>query len=126
MDVNSSTVQWSMLNQAEKNDQLNYSVYRCPDPVDVKTGEPWYTVSNVCPCDPNLSNKTGRGFTACPLGLSLEKGTNAPIAPLSQLPGQQPAPGQMTGALFNQHQAVPPQMWPRQLSRIGQQWRNAN
>jgi len=117
-------VQWSMLQNAEKNDQLNYSIYRCIEPTAVKTGEPWFPDSNVCPCDPNLSNSSGRGFTAFPIGIAVEKAS----APLSQgqLHHQIPTPSQVTGTLFNHSQAVAPQMWPRQLSRFGNQWRSAN
>ncbi len=124
--MNIQSPQFSLLNQAQDKNNLNYSIFRCPDPVATKTGEPWYPISNVCPCDPQLSNESGRGFTACPMGLSVEKGVNAPVVPQGQLAGQQPQSQQVVGSLFNQRQAVPPQMWPRQLSRIGNQWRSAN
>lgn len=116
--------QWSMLNQAEKNDSLDYNVYRCPDPVAVTTGEPWYPISNVCPCNPNLSGTTGRGFTACPFGLTIEK-PGKPY-PLGQLIGQIPKNSQIVGSLYNQDQYVPTQLDPRPLSKIGYQWRSAN
>lgn len=118
-------VQWNLLKQVDKNNQLNYSQYRCQDPVGVKTGEPWYPYSNVCPCNPDLSNTSGRGFTPCPMGLSnLEK--RGPSLPMNQIVNQIPKNSQVVGTLYSEGQAVPPQLEPRQLSRIGQQWRSGN
>lgn len=64
--------QFSLLNQAVSKNNLDYNVFRCVDPVATTTGEPWYPISNVCPCNPQLSNSSGRGFTACPMGISIE------------------------------------------------------
>jgi hypothetical protein len=117
------TTKWSMLEEASKNDELNYSVYRCPNPTAVNTGEPWYNQSNICPCDPNLSNSSGRGFTSCPMGI--QEKSKPENLPMSQLTAQMPKPGQAVGSLYS-NKTVPPQMWPRQLVRVGQSWRSAN
>jgi hypothetical protein len=90
-----------------------FAVYRCVDPVATKTSKPWYTITNVCPCDPNMSNTTGRGFTSCPFGVSKPMedklvGTDASL----------------TGSLFGSNQVVPPQLQPRELHRIGVEWRS--
>lgn len=117
---------WSLYNQANSSTDGNrFSVYRCPDPVATKTDQPWYSYENICPCDPNLSNKTGRGFTACPLGINQEAGSwNLPAF---QLVSQIPNSNQITGNLYGSgNQFVPPQLQPRQLIRIGEEWRSAN
>jgi hypothetical protein len=115
---------WPLYEKVNQNNTLSYSVYRCPDPVAVQTDSPWYSYSNLCPCDPNLSNKTGRGFTACPLGINQE-------APQWNLPSfqsmsQVPNNNQIVGSMFGLNQFVPPQLQPRQLVRIGEEWRSAN
>jgi hypothetical protein len=116
---------WQLYNEVSQNNTRNYSVYRCVDPVALKTEQPWYSYSNVCPCDPNLSNKTGRGFTACPLGINQE----APMwsLPMYQTASQVPNSSQTIGSMFGSgNQFVPPQLQPRQLIRIGEEWRSAN
>ncbi len=118
------SAQWALLNEAQSSNNLDYNVYRCVDPVAVKTGDPWYPISNICPCDPQLSGSTGRGFMSCPMGLSVEK-PGKPL-PISQILNQIPPQQQVTGSLFNQNQFVPPQLDPRQLTMIGYQWRSAN
>ncbi len=118
-----STV-WQSYNEANQNNGNRFSVYRCPDPVAVVTEHPWYSYQNVCPCDPNLSNQTGRGFTACPMGINQE----APQwnLPMFQSISQVPATN-VTGSMFGSgNQFVPPQLQPRQLIRIGQEWRSTN
>jgi len=116
---------WQLFNEANQNNTRDFSVYRCPDPVAIKTDEPWYSYSNVCPCDPKLSNNSGRGFTACPLGINQE----APMwnLPMYQMASKIPDPTQVVGNLYGSgNQFVPPQLQPRQLIRIGQEWRSAN
>jgi len=115
---------WKLYNEVSMNNEDKFAVYRCPDPVAVKTGAPWYSYSNVCPCDPKLSNQSGRGFTACPLGV----GESEPAWDLSnfQLESQLPVNKQVVGNLYNQSQFVPPQLQPRPLARIGETWRSAN
>jgi len=116
---------WPLLQEAQQNNTRDFSVYRCPDPVAIKTGSPWYTYDNICPCDPNLSNPSGRGFTACTFGINQSTSPNWNKSSF-QLSSQIPQPGQIVGNLFNQNQYVPPQLDPRPLTRIGQAWRSAN
>jgi len=115
---------WQSYNEANQNNGNKFAIYRCPDPVAVQTDQPWYSYSNICPCDPNLSNKTGRGFTACPLGINQE----APQWNLStfQINSQVPS-DDIIGSMFGSgNQFVPPQLQPRQLIHIGYDWRSAN
>lgn len=117
--------QWSLLNQVEQNNDRNYFVYRCPDPVATITDTPWYTYTNVCPCDPKLSNQTGRGFTACPMGV--DETQQKPISGSllnSQKLQETPLTSQVVGSMFGSNQYVPPQLDPRQLTRIGSAWRS--
>lgn len=107
-----------------------FAVYRCPDPVAVITDKPWYSYSNVCPCDPKLSNQSGRGFTACPLGI-MENNDSTESSWLSQQfnsqkKNQVPIPSRIVGNMYNDSQFVPPQLQPRQLVRVGQVWRDKN
>jgi hypothetical protein len=96
-----------------------YDVYRCPDPKKVITDLPWYPISNVCPCNPNFNNVTGRGYTPCGFGVQTnEKSINyaaSQTLPPKKLP---------LGALYQMDQYVPPQLNPYPLTRIGQQWFN--
>lgn len=120
---------WSLYNEVNQNNTRNYSVYRCPDPVAINTDQPWYSYSNVCPCDPNLSNKSGRGFTACNYGINDKAPQwNLPSFQLaSQIPDQKQVVGNLFGGnLNNGLQFVPPQLQPRQLIRIGEEWRSSN
>lgn len=116
---------WSLFDEVNKNNRLDYKVYRCPDPVAVKTGEPWYTYENICPCSPELSNVTGRGYTACTFGIDQSTPPRWMI-PFEQLYSQIPESSQITGSLYQQHQYVPPQLDPRPLTQIGVAWRSAN
>jgi hypothetical protein len=116
---------WKLYNEVNQNNTLNYKIYRCVDPVAVKTEAPWFYGENICPCDPSLSNKTGRGFTACPLGINQE----APMwnLPVFQIASQVPDQGQIMGSMYGSgNQFVPPQLQPRQLIRIGEEWRSSN
>ena len=117
---------WELYNEVNKNNTRNYSVYRCLDPVAVKTGAPWFygLGENVCPCDPKLSNTSGRGFTACPYGINQEDSRWS--LPSYQLMSQFPEPSKVEGNMYSENQFVPPQLQPRQLVRIGQEWRSAN
>jgi len=117
---------WKIYNEVNQNNGNRFTVYRCPDPVAITTGPPWYYGEgiNVCPCDPNLSNSTGRGFTACPLGINQEAPQwNLPMfQSVSQIPETN-----ITGSMFGSgNQFVPPQLQPRQLVRIGEEWRSTN
>ena len=44
----------------------------------------------------------------------------------SQLYSEIPEKNQVQGSMFNQNQFVPPQLQPRQLVRIGEEWRSSN
>jgi hypothetical protein len=112
---------WQLYDEAtseEKNSGIagnsKFAVYRCVDPVAIKTSKPWYTITNVCPCDPKLSNTTGRGFTSCPFGVS--KPIEGDLVGTSGV--------SLTGSLFGSGQVVPPQLQPRELYRIGVEWRS--
>lgn len=103
----------------------DFNVYRCPDPLKSKVNSPWYRFEDVCPCDPNAINITGRGFTPCALGIQFED-----LPGMNYTPGfnanLQSLPNPLTGTLYNTRQIVPPQLQPRQNSRIGQVWRSSN
>jgi len=114
---------WKLYDEVNQNNTRNYSVYRCPDPVAIVTQTPWYSYSNVCPCDPNLSNPSGRGFTACPQGLNQTQ--NEWNLPDWQITSQIPWNSQL-GSLYNQHQYVPPQLNPYPVTQIGYSWRSPN
>lgn len=103
-------------------DLNKFNIYRCPDPIKSYTSQPWYRFTDVCPCNPNDSNVTGRGFTACPFGIQNKEET--PIKYSSAY--QKEIKSLPKGSLYAQQQYVPPQLEPRQLARIGQEWRSAN
>ncbi len=102
---------------------MNYSIYRCIDPVKQDTKSPWYRIENKCPCSPADSNPTGRGFTSCTYGVQYETPNTLNLAKQTNLPKQN---NPLTGVLYENNQFVPPQLEPRPLSRIGNQWRSAN
>lgn len=117
---------WKLYNEANLNTNNKYTVYRCLDPVAVKTSRPWYNSvgENICPCDPKLSNTSGRGFTACPLGIKQE--IPSWNLPSFQLVSKYPQENNVIGNLYSSGQYVPPQLQPRELIRIGQEWRSSN
>ena len=119
------TTPWELYNEVSKNNTRNYSTYRCPEPSSVKTGEPWFPYSNICPCDPNLSNKTGRGYTACTFGIAEPEKIRGP-AINSFKRDMIPQRNQVVGSLFSQNQTVPPQSDPDPFVRIGQAWRTVD
>lgn len=100
----------------------DFSVYRCPDPLKVQTDGPWYPISNVCPCNPDLSDPTGRGTVPCPFGIQTDQkkvsyaSMGLPMAPKGGAP---------KGSLYSMNQFSPPQKDPRPNTRIENQWRNA-
>ena len=134
-----------------QNNPYRYSNFSCIDPVAVFTDEPWYPIKNTCPCDPSQSNPTGRGFTPCPFGVNFqEKQINKSINEKKQLmtvvsdisgPNYQvlSVPVQRTnvttngvtrsdvipGSMFPTQQYTVPQVNPRPLVKIGQEWRSA-
>ncbi len=99
---------------------LHFSVYRCLDPKKVNTDQPWYPISNICPCDPKFNDITGRGLSRCPFGITTNQSEiKSAIQPVRQTPTG------LTGSLFQNNQYSPPQLDPRQNVRIENQWRNA-
>jgi ferredoxin-thioredoxin reductase catalytic subunit len=102
---------------------MNYAVYRCPDPIKTDTKTPWYPIENKCPCNPADSNVTGRGFTSCTFGVQYETPNTINLAKQKDLPKQT---GALKGTMYQNNQFVPPQLEPRMLSRIGNQWRSGN
>jgi len=104
----------------------DYIVYRCPDPVAVETHQPWYTMDNVCPCNPQDSNVTGRGFTPCPFGIQTDSYHTRAVLNLTQEDNKNNSRYVAEGNMYQDKQYTPPKLMPRPLSRIGQQWRSAN
>ncbi len=116
---------WPLLKEVEKNNTLNYDIYRCIEPTAKTTGKPWFPYENICQCDPKDSNPTGRGFTSCTFGVNEQKD----FYPF----GQFKSPSNISspqGALFPNSSGVletsPPQLQPRQMTRIGNAWRSGN
>ena len=122
-----------------------YSNFACIDPVAVYMDKPWYPYKETCPCDPQLSNPTGRGFTPCPFGVDFEiqniSQANLP-KPLMTVVGNIDKNGTyrdisvpvygvnnedrpLSGSMFPSKQFSAPQAEPRPLVRIGQSWRSA-
>lgn len=107
----------------------NYTDYRCIDPTMVVSSNKWYPMTDVCPCDPSLSNQTGRGFTPCPMGVTFDK-PDTKTVPLSSLSYNNGSwtPSDVTtllpGANYPVGNYIPPQLEPRMLVRIGQTWRS--
>lgn len=102
-----------------------FNVYRCIDPRKTETTTPWYNIENKCPCDPRQNNITGRGFTPCTFGFEIKqpKGLyNVAVPPLGAVPSSSP----LAGSFYQDYQYVPPQLQPRPLSNIGNEWRSAN
>ena len=123
MDINKN--KFPLLYDSATNNQEstpnNYSVYRCLDPLKFKTDQPWYRISNVCPCNPEESNITGRGYTPCNFGIQEDQ---SEINSLSSGP-RSTTSLPLVGSLYQNKQYTPPQLDPRMLSRIGNKWLNA-
>jgi len=117
-----------------KEDPFKYSDYRCIIPNTIKTSGKWFPYENVCPCDPSLSNVTGRGLTPCPFGIAnsevkktnevkVIEGYNGPngyetrTIPVSQ------SYFDNSGSLYQNHTYEAPQLDPRPFVRIGYTWR---
>ena len=125
------------MNQSQ--DKYRYSVFRCLDPNKVETGQPWYPYSDICPCNPDFNNPTGRGKVACGFGVQTDQSflhnqTNM-MNPLMSISGSEqgnfhinsaPVTKLPNGNLYPKNSMLPPQLQPRQLIRIGEVWRSAN
>ncbi len=107
---------WPLYKEVNKNNNLNYDINRCVDPVATETSGPWFQRDNTCPCDPKLSNITGRGYTACPIGVSE---IVQPVVENERNPN-------LTGAMYNQKQYSPNQFNPYPIIRIGETWRTVS
>lgn len=117
----------------------NYTTYRCLYPKAIETNNPWFPLDNVCPCNPELTNPTGRSVNACPFGvqfdtLEIKKEEQlrplmrvVPNAPNNDYTGfvSEPVSEPLKGSLFPANSYVPNQKQPRALSRIGYEWRSA-
>lgn len=114
---------WALFNIIEADKDNKFSIFRCPNPTATKTSEPWYPTTNFCPCDPKLSNVSGRGFTSCPFGIVEEPVQfNSVVYSHNSFPKN----NKIIGNLYSQKQTTPPQLDPRPFSRIGQTWRASN
>lgn len=99
--------------------KARYTVYRC-FPNMTETGTPWFREFDYCPCNEKYDNLSGRGYVSCPFGVQADdKVVFKAGKQMSQPPGR-------VGAWVQDSQWVPPQLSPRPLSRIGEQWRSAN
>lgn len=117
--------------------------YRCIDPVATTQGAPWYRITDYCPCDPTVSNPSGRGFVSCPVGVQFGQGAIAAQGALSAAavpatptttnglvwgPGTVEA---LRGAMYSAPggtgagaMAVPTILETRPVYRIGYEWRS--
>jgi hypothetical protein len=114
-----------------------YAVYRCLEPGHTETDTPWFGMSDVCPCNPELQNPTGRGRISCGFGVQFDqneinRASNQKV-PLQTVIGSikgssyhnLAVPVQLPkGSMFPGKQNPPPQADPRPLVRIGQEWRS--
>ena len=127
---------YSLIN-LPKDDPYKFSDFRCLSPYSTTTGKPYFPFENVCPCDPKHNNPTGRGYTLCPYGVQmdhsrilhdsnisipLKKFVKSNTGTYDEKTGYADIPN---GSMFPGKQYVPPQIYPRQLTRIGEVWRSA-
>lgn len=131
----------NLLPKEPKQTAQKYAVYRCLEPGHTETGTPWWPSQNYCPCDPKLSDPTGRGSMGCPFGVQFDQAEISAAAnrkqPLMTVVGSNQGQGGSTyqtkavpaslpgGSMFPTKQNAPPQADPRPLVRIGQEWRSA-
>lgn len=109
----------------------NFIDFRCIDPVAVNMEKPWYRISDNCPCNPKLSNQTGRAYTACPLGVQFDQKEIYNSIYDNKIVTKSDRPMNFSeipnGSLFPNNSnpdVVPPNIQPRPLIRIGQTWRS--
>ena len=118
-------------------ERQKYSIYRCLEPGHTETNTPWFGMSDVCPCDPDLQNPTGRGRVACGFGVQFDQNAINRAAsqrePLQTVVSSNQGsyhtmavPATLPkGSMYPGKQNPPPQADPRPLVRIGQEWRSA-
>jgi len=125
-----------MLLNGAKDDPYKYSAFSCIIPFSTEVGKPWVSYPNSCPCNPNESNPTGRGYTSCTYGVQMTPQVNIPHQ-LSTVNGNYTPNGyevtdspvyqsffNNSGSMYNQQQYTAPQLQPRQLVKIGYTWRS--
>jgi len=118
-------------NQFPLKDQQKFAARRCIDPVASSTSstDGWYRINDSCPCSTANSNISGRGFTICPLGINTSQVSAAnPTLPLMSILNKYvaiPVKSLPIGSNYPQNQLVPSQFEPRQLMRIGNDFRSA-
>lgn len=111
----------------------NYFDYRCIDPNAEVMTSPWYPITDVCPCDTQLNNPSGRGYTSCPMGVQFDR-PQTQISPVMSLrnvggvylgePMTVSVPGSMFPGPSTTATVTPPQLDPRQLVRVGYSFRS--
>lgn len=115
--------------------KYRYSVFRCLIPGKSQVDPPWFPYSDICPCNPEYDNPTGRGMVSCGYGVQFDQNlinqsVNA-IETLKTVVGSNgqfysiPVDSLPEGTMYPKMQNVPPQAEPRPLIRIGQEWRSA-
>ncbi len=121
-----------------KEDPSKYTALRCVLPGATETNKPWFPIMNVCPCDPRLSNTSGRGIMPCPFGIQGDiadtpngfenlkalylKNNSKGLQTLTQDVPESFIKG--TGSMYQNNQYNAPQMDPRALVQIGYTWRS--
>lgn len=59
----------------------DFNQYRCINPPAVITEGPWFREKDICDCDPEQSNFTGRGYIPCAFGSADGQLVNIPNVP---------------------------------------------
>jgi hypothetical protein len=117
---------------SNSNDDGNdkFYAYSCMIPFARKIDQPWVSYSNVCPCDLQQSNVTGRGFTPCAFGINNRTDDVQEYKPLVNYKGEQISSSNIN-SMNNLYpgstsigQFVPPQLDPRALIQVGYEWRS--
>ncbi len=118
---------YSNLNSSAPND--NYVDYRCIEPSATETNSPWFRIPNTCPCDPKLSNPSGRGFLGCPFGIQTDTTVKNSVSGLTKIIPKDKIDKVNYGLypeISGYSMSSVPQFQPRPLSQIGYTWRSAN
>ena len=111
--------------QGPQDPKDKFSAYSCMIPFARKIEQPWVSYSNVCPCDLQQSNVSGRGYTPCTFGINTAANEVPQYRPLVSNSGQ-PISSEFisnTNNMFPMSQYVPPQLDPRALIQVGYEWR---
>ena len=108
---------WKLYNEVSSGTGDKYITYRCPNPTAIETKKPWFNMENVCPCNPKLSGESGRGFMSCPYGIKIDD----PNIILNNFSKNDFLVGSLNASNY---QLSPPQLDPRQITKIGYEWRS--